>query len=56
MIYRVWYWLAGRLEVVNCGRDAGYAWRLMEGYFQTPSYYPWLEYLEEVDRDHRQSY
>ncbi len=49
-MYRVWYWLDGVLQMVSCGKWAGYAVRVLIGYAHPPSYYPWLEYIADPKR------
>lgn len=49
--YKVWYWLGGsELRMTNCGRDAKYAWGILEMSYPV-GYKPWLEYTKEVDND-----
>lgn len=44
-MYRVWYWLNDELYMVNCGKNAEYAWNIIVSYF--PDYQPYLEYVME---------
>ena len=48
-MYRVWYWLAENLHMVNCGSNVKYAVKLWIYYVQAgynaPAYNAWLEYI-----------
>ena len=46
--YTVRYWLGGYLlRIVNCDKDAGFAWRMVDRYYSL-GYKPWLEYKKEA--------
>lgn len=43
-MYRVYYWLSGQLFMISCGKQAGYAWKLVVAYYD---YRAFLEYISE---------
>lgn len=51
VVYRVWYILNGELRMVSCGRDADQAWRTVVYYATPPSYSPWMEFINEKEKN-----